>query len=104
VASAVTFEQLEADSLAQRDETLLPPEALAASLPSIRLAPEQAWALQNGQVPAVGEVLVDGGEYRVYDQGERFVGIAKACPDPAGGSRLTVVRMMAPPAGMAETN
>lgn len=103
VMKAATFEQLEAMSPDQRDELLQAPEQLAAALPAVTLDLAQAWSLQNGQVPHVTERLNDSAEYRVHDTAARFMGIAMAHDDSAGGSRLTVVRMMAPPLGTTET-
>jgi tRNA pseudouridine55 synthase len=95
VADAITFEELDALSLSDRDALLLPPESLAAALPEVKLDEGQAMALQNGQVPKVRQALDAGTEYRVRSASGGFLGIARASADGAGESILTVVRMMA---------
>jgi len=94
VSQAVTFEQLDAMSMAERDAVLLAPDAFAMALPSLQLDSQQASALQNGQVPRLAVALPDQAEYRVYGDGGRFMGIARTAATAEAGCLLTAVRLM----------
>lgn len=89
---ALSFDALESMTMAERDATLLPADALPQALPAVHLTAAQAAALGNGQVTHMEEALADGQEYRVYHLG-RFLGIARATGLP-GSAKLTVVRLM----------
>lgn len=68
------------------DEQLLPPHYALADLPSLRVTPDEAQALQQGRAihPATSVI---GPEVAVFDQAERL--IALASPQPGGSLRST---------------
>lgn len=96
VEQAVSLEMLDGMTLEQRDARLLPSDSLAMALPKLTLSGNAAKALQNGQTPQVSNVLVDGIEYRIYEESGTFLGIAMASLSHAAGATLTAVRLMAP--------
>lgn len=79
VAQAVTLDALEALSEAQRDERLLPVDALVLHLPRVELRADEARRFMNG-----GDVLTGGevapGPRRVYAD-TRFLGLGDVLAD-----------------------
>jgi tRNA pseudouridine55 synthase len=71
LAQAHALETLEALPAMARDEFLLAPEVLVASLPRLTLPPEQARRLQMGQ--RLATIVDDAPEYAAYS-GELFLG------------------------------
>lgn len=93
---ALSLEALDAMTLAQRDATLLPPDALAMALPELTLSIEEAKALQNGQTPRVSRPLAEGTDYRAYSDSGAFLGVATASLADGNSATLTALRLMAP--------
>ena len=90
VKSAVTLEELEALSAAQRLARLLPVDCLLSALPELLLEPVLVRRLINGQV---GQVDTPGssGCVRLYDLNRRFLGLGEVLPD----GRLVSKRLVA---------
>ena len=80
VADAVTLEVLAAMDEADRDALLRPADALIQALPALTLDVESAWQITHGQ-PLWLPRLALATQYRVYDQGGRFLGAAEVNED-----------------------
>lgn len=80
LAQTVTIEQLEAMTPEQRDQTLLPVDALISDLPRFDLDREELYFFQQGQAIAVGQ-LPEQLLWRIYgpdmDKQPRFAGLAE---------------------------
>lgn len=81
VADAVTFAALEAaGGPAQREGFLIPADRALAFLPEVRLAPDAAYYLCQGQpVRAAGAPA--GGWLRLYGETGRFLGVGRVLDD-----------------------
>lgn len=74
IARAVTITQLEALSLTQRDDLLLPVDSAIESLPKIILNEDAAYYLMQGQ--AIWQSgKVPNGDLRIYNQQNQFLGL-----------------------------
>lgn len=92
LAKAVSLEQIEALTMAQRDALLAPPDALLASLPTLELESDNAARLMQGQTVRVRQVL-PAGQYRIYG-GQTFLGLGELAADGC----LRPKRLLVPPA------
>lgn len=74
IARAVTITQLEALSLTQRDDLLLPVDSAIESLPKIILNEDAAYYLMQGQ--AIWQSgKIPNGDLRIYNQQNQFLGL-----------------------------
>lgn len=80
IADAVTPAQLEACSEPERDECLLPADALITELPELALDPESAWQISHGQAVWLPRLRV-GAVHRIYAPDGRFLGVAAVDED-----------------------
>lgn len=80
IADAVTQTQLEACSEPERDERLLPADALITELPELALDPESAWQISHGQTVWLPRLRV-GAVHRIYAPDGRFLGVAAVDED-----------------------
>ena len=80
IADAVTQAQLEACSEPERDERLLPADALITELPELALDPESAWQISHGQTVWLPRLRV-GAVHRIYAPDGRFLGVAAVDED-----------------------
>jgi tRNA pseudouridine55 synthase len=83
LAQAVTMEQLQAMSEAEREALLLPPDALLKGWPEVRLADDEAGRFLTGLRRRVAQV--DAPRVRVYR-------VASADPDDAGLVEVAALR------------
>lgn len=104
LAGTVTLEALDAMAMPEREAALLPADSLTLVLAALRLTPDAAKALQNGQTPRVASPggLVDAANYRIYDEAGVFIGVATASACGEAGATLTALRLMTPLAAIAE--
>lgn len=73
---AVTLEQLEGMSEAERDALLLPADVLTAAFPSVSLDRDSAFYFQRGQ--AIWQPRLEVRQlYRIYDDKQSFIGMAE---------------------------
>lgn len=80
LAQALTFEQLETLSEAERDAALLPSDALLADLPQVALDEDSAYYLCQGQaIWKAGQH--QPGPVRLYAPGSRFLGLGEVTND-----------------------
>ncbi|MCF8177326.1 MAG: tRNA pseudouridine(55) synthase TruB [Sulfuritalea sp.] len=79
VEQAFSLEVLEEMNAEQRDALLLPPDALLSELPTARLGVGDAAKLRQGQ--AVRWSGEEGVRLRVYDSGNRFLGVCRQLAD-----------------------
>lgn len=79
VTQAHTMKALEALDAPVRDALLLPPDALLATLSCAHLTECDALKMRHGQ--AVRWVAPGGERFRVYDQCQQFMGVARMTPD-----------------------
>lgn len=98
---AITLESLDAMTLAQRDATLLPADALAMALPRVVLDAVATRALQNGQIPTVPVPSFsvrpgDAVQFRAYGELDVFLGVATTSDCSATTAKLTALRLMSP--------
>jgi tRNA pseudouridine55 synthase len=91
IADAVTLDQLENMSLAERDKRLQICESLCAALPLIALNAAPSIEFGHGRVVQIGTAAA--GEFRVRAHDGRFLGIGAV--DGARPSELKPVRLMA---------
>ncbi|MBL8510960.1 MAG: tRNA pseudouridine(55) synthase TruB [Betaproteobacteria bacterium] len=91
---AITLDALEAMTLSQRDQQLLPADTLCAALPRLDLDSVETLALQHGRT--IEKNALAEAEYRLYGDTGRFLGIGEITVTPNQGGRLTPVRLMAP--------
>ncbi len=88
---AVTVEQLEAMALEQRDNTLLPVDALVRELPAVELDRESAYYLGRGQsVWKSGQI--PAGFLRLYEASGHFLGLGELDVDGKVAPRRLVVQ------------
>jgi tRNA pseudouridine55 synthase len=80
IADAVTPAQLEAFSEPERDDCLLPADALITELPELALDPESAWQISHGQAVWLPRLRV-GEVHRIYAPDGRFLGVAAVDED-----------------------
>ena len=74
IQQAYTLDQIEAMSLQQRDQYLMPVDSAINDLPKVTLSEEQAYYLLQGQaIWKAGMVPVGG--LRLYDQDDHFIGL-----------------------------
>lgn len=78
--NAVTLEQLEAMSLAERDVCLQPTDFLLHDLPKITLDADSAYYFRQGQFIWQAGLNISG-LFRVYAQDDGFIGIAEQRAD-----------------------
>lgn len=95
VAQAHTLEALELMGAEARDQVLLPPDSLVATLPAVTLNNEQARRFGQGQAftlislrPDLPQTLSDG-DVRVYAAG-RFLGVARTADGTLAPKRVLV--------------
>ena len=79
VAQAHSLSMLEALTAEARDDLLLPPDALLASLAEVQLDVADAARLRHGQ--AVRWAGEEGRRLRVYDEGHGFIGVGRQVAD-----------------------
>ncbi len=78
--NAYTLEQLEAMSLDERDEALLPAESSVQDLPSVELDDDSAYYLLQGQSVWKSGVKING-LFRIYQESGRFLGLGELDAD-----------------------
>ena len=79
VADAISLEQLETMSIAERDAKLAPTEALLAGLTRIELDENETACVLHGQaVPRLGR---GGDRHRIYNNKGQFIGLGELSPD-----------------------
>ncbi len=78
--NAYTLEQLEAMSLDERDEALLPVESSVQDLPSVELDDDIAYYLLQGQSVWKSGVKING-LFRIYQESGRFLGLGELDAD-----------------------
>ncbi len=78
--NAYTLEQLEAMSLDERDEALLPVESSVQDLPSVELDDDSAYYLLQGQSVWKSGVKING-LFRIYQESGRFLGLGELDAD-----------------------
>lgn len=71
---------LEADGLAGLDQLLLPVESALAHWPEIRLSPDSAFYLKQGQPVLVPNAPTEG-QVRLYDPNSHFIGVGEILDD-----------------------
>jgi len=71
---------LEADGLAGLDKLLLPVESALAHWPEIRLSPDSAFYLKQGQPVLVPNAPTEG-QVRLYDPNSHFIGVGEILDD-----------------------
>jgi len=80
----VTMEQiasvLESDGLAGLDKLLLPVESALAHWPEIKLSPDSAFYLKQGQPVLVPNAPTEG-QVRLYDPNSHFIGVGEILDD-----------------------
>jgi tRNA pseudouridine55 synthase len=86
---AVPFETLEAEGEARARARLLPPEALARSLPRLDATPEEALRFGHGRI--IQRDFASSGEVAVYAPEGRFLGVG-SCFGEAGVAPLRLMR------------
>lgn len=74
IANAMTLEQLEALTLAQRDAALLPVDSAIESMPKVILNADAAYYLLQGQ-PVWQAGKIPDGDLRLYDGEGKFLGL-----------------------------
>ncbi|MDE1990356.1 MAG: tRNA pseudouridine(55) synthase TruB [Betaproteobacteria bacterium] len=89
--AATTMETLESLDSPGRDALLLPADALLQGMPRLELDDAQSLAVQRGQRPACSIPDPPGQRFRVYNPGNRFLGICELTSE----RRLHPARMMA---------
>ena len=89
LSDALTIEAIEAMSMASREETLLPVDALLEGLSSIKLTLTETEAIKKGQ--AIDFNGKNDNELRLYGTSGQFLGVGQ--PDPQG--RLFPKRLIA---------
>ncbi len=92
LAEALTLEQLEALTPDNRDATLRAPDALCPGLSTIVLDAASSKSFGHGQV-ITGRPEV-AGEFRIYADSGRFLGIGVISGPGQGAATLTAVRLM----------
>ena len=92
LADALTLEQLEGLSPDDRDATLRAPDALCPALPAIALDAASSKAFGHGQV--IGGRIEAAGEFRIYADDGRFLGIGVIAAAGHDQAMLTAVRLM----------
>jgi tRNA pseudouridine55 synthase len=78
--NAYTLEQLEAMSLDERDEALLPVESSVQDLPSVELDDDSAYYLLQGQSVWKSGFKING-LFRIYQESGRFLGLGELDAD-----------------------
>ena len=87
-----TIEQLEAMTVEQRDQSLLPVDALIENLPKVHLDKESVFYLLQGQAVWKSGLNVEG-FFRLYDENGDFLGIGEQTIDgKIAPKRLLVTR------------
>jgi len=71
---------LEADGLAGLDQLLLPVESALAHWPEIKLSPDSAFYLKQGQPVLVPNAPTEG-QVRLYDPNRHFIGVGEILDD-----------------------
>lgn len=78
--SAFTIEQLEAMTVEQRDQSLLPVDALIENLPEVQLDKDSVFYLLQGQAVWKSGLNVEG-FFRLYTENGNFLGIGEQTAD-----------------------
>jgi len=91
--SAVTLEQLQHMSLAQREACLLPADAMLPEVPRLDLNAEQSEHIRHGRdIPwPIAAPHESGARYRVYSHGQSFLGVCEITDQ----QQLHAARLMA---------
>ncbi|MDP1680680.1 MAG: tRNA pseudouridine(55) synthase TruB [Burkholderiales bacterium] len=76
LAEAITLDTLEALPEAERDNKLLPPDCLVASLPEIALDQDAAYYLRQGQALWLPKLPISQ-RFRIYDEKHIFIGVGE---------------------------
>ncbi|MEK6664765.1 MAG: tRNA pseudouridine(55) synthase TruB [Pseudomonadota bacterium] len=76
LAEAITLDTLEALPEAERDNQLLPPDCLVASLPEIALDQDAAYYLRQGQAIWLPKLALHQ-RFRIYDEKHIFIGVGE---------------------------
>ncbi len=92
LADAITLDQLEAMTLAQRDARLLATDCLLGEMIDVQLSDQASHSWCHGN-PVWQAQLPAAGELRVYDAAHRFIGLGQILPD----GRLAPKRVVRPP-------
>ena len=74
IENAITIEQLEAMTLGQRDQQLLPVESTIEKLPQVYLHEDAAYYLMQGQAVWIAGKVPEG-ELRLYNEKQKFLGL-----------------------------
>lgn len=80
IAQAITLEQFEALTMAQRDAILLAPDSAVDYLPAVELDADGTYYLQQGQ-PVWQSGKIPSGLLRLYREDKRFLGLGELQSD-----------------------
>ena len=87
---AVTIEQLEAMSLEERDQALLPVDTTITDLPQVKVDDESAYYLKRGQYVWKSGFRQDGA-FRIYAESGEFLGIGEQTAEGKIAPRRLIV-------------
>lgn len=80
IAQAITLEQFEALTMAQRDAILLAPDSAVDYLPAVELDADSTYYLQQGQ-PVWQSGKIPSGLLRLYSEDQQFLGLGELQSD-----------------------
>jgi tRNA pseudouridine55 synthase len=91
IKQAYTLDQIEAMTLEQRDQNLMPVDSAIDDLPKVALSEDQAYYLLQGQaIWKAGKVPT--GDCRLYDQDDQFIGLGYLQDDGKIAPKRLIVR------------